>query len=170
MTGYDDPQGHRTGRFGPTSPVTVAEALKIAVTAAGYDISVHKPEGTGWLAPYLGVARDEGLFPFGALDGPSFDSRATRGEVAQMLADAFHVKVPTDPIVVVRRGYYADVSSTAAYLYPIEALTRDGVVAGDSDSQGRFIGRFRPNDPINRAEVAKMIVTARRVYGIPNRN
>ena len=41
---------------------------------------------------------------------------------------------------------------------------RAGVVSGDADAQGNPTGLFRPVDPVNRAEVAKIVAQAVQIY------
>jgi S-layer homology domain len=40
-----------------------------------------------------------------------------------------------------------------------------GLIQGDASQVGKPLNTFRPNDPINRAEVAKIIALSRKLLG-----
>jgi hypothetical protein len=58
----------------------------------------------------------------------------------------------------------ADVSPSTLFSEAIYTAVRDGVMSGDTDAIGHLTGRFRPEDPINRAETAKIVSAALQVY------
>ncbi|MDD4318961.1 MAG: cupredoxin domain-containing protein [Candidatus Peribacteraceae bacterium] len=164
VSGYRDEEGNPTGKFGPADDVTISQALKIAVLGAGYDPdrfpAVETDLGAHWVLPYLSVASSEEFTLFDqriAIDRP-----ATRAEVASLFADAFRIDTETSV-----GNRYDDVGFSTPYAFPIEALSRDGVLNGDTDDRGNPVGRFRPMSFINRAEVTKMIMVARSKYGMP---
>ncbi len=164
VTGYKDTNGKLTGEFGPTNSITLAEALKIAVEAAGYDEEVYGSKidsGVNhWSAAYVSVAKTEN---FEVIDARSrLDSPATRAQVAALITSAFDVNTET-PV----GSRYDDVKFNTEYGFSIEALSRDEIVSGDTDIEGKATGTFRPTSNINRAEVAKMAVVARAKYGTP---
>jgi plastocyanin len=164
VSGYRDASGVPLGRFGPADPVTLAQTLKIVVLGAGYDPSKFGPVPAAlsgsWVSPYLVVSAAQNFTVFQTRE--NLDRPATRSEVASLFADAFRVDIPT---AVSAR--YSDVDESTPFATSIEALSRDGILSGDTDSTGRPINRFRPLDPINRAEVTKMIMIARGTYGTP---
>lgn len=166
VTGYKDKAGNPTGRFEPSSNITVAETLKIASEGAGYDEGVYAAKissGTNhWASPYVSVARGEN-FPV-VLPRLPLEQRATRGEVAAMLVAAFRARTDTS-----MSNSFADVNAATEFGTAIEALSRDKVVSGDTDANGNVVGTFRPGEYINRAEVAKMIMSARAAYGEPGK-
>ncbi len=165
VSGYRDVRGNPLGLFKPSASITVAEALKIASEGAGYDEQIYATRiNSGvshWASAYVSVAKAE-HFPV-IDDRVRLDRSATRAEVAAMMAAAFHVS--TDNVVSDAR--YNDVNSAMIYSGAIEALSQDNVVSGDTDANGLSTRTFRPTDPINRAEVAKMIIAARAQYGEP---
>lgn len=165
VSGYKDAQGELTGSFGPSNSITVAEALKIAVEGAGYDEEVYgRMVHSGvshWSSAYVSVAEAEG---FAITDGSVvLDSPASRAEVASIFASAFRVNTENN----LTDTRYEDVSASTEFSTSIEALSRDGVVSGDTDIHGEAVGTFRPYESINRAEVAKMVIEARGSYGTP---
>ena len=164
VSGYKDTQGSLTGKFGPSNNITIAEALKIAVEGAGYDNELYGSRVASgvdhWASSYVSVAKAEG---FAVIDERTrLDVPATRAQVAAMFTSAFDVNTET-PV----GNRYDDVKVSTSHAYSIEALSRDGVVSGDTGINGQATGTFRPNDRINRAEVAKIVSEARAEYGIP---
>jgi hypothetical protein len=156
IAGYKGADGKLTGEFGPANNVTVAEMLKISLKAAQVDEaecglvpSLH-PQALGhWASAFISCGESMNMR---ILDNPSVDINraATRAEVVAMIDDAFGDQVP--PL-------FSNFRDTAGH--PLEAdiafaYTR-GIVSGDKDSLGIETGTFRPNESINRAEVAKIV-------------
>ena len=167
VTGYKDQYGKLTGKYGPSNSITLAEALKIAIEGAGYDNDLYgtlvdSGMRTHWASSYYSVAKGE-QFDFLRLQA-RVDRAATRAEVASMFASAFRSDLSTATTVDTR---YTDVKMSTVFAQSIEALSRDGILSGDTDAQGQVLGTFRPNATINRAEVAKMVIAARAKYGEP---
>jgi len=163
VAGYKDQYGNLTGKFGPQNPVTVAEALKITLEGAGYDTSMGVGYGH-WAAKYMSVAIGLG-FQMTQSNGLNLDRAATRAEVASLVADSFKVDHST-----FIGGHYSDVSAGTAYAGSIQALSKTGIISGDTNASGETTGRFRPNAAINRAETVKIIIGARAAYGMPGRS
>ncbi|MSR67816.1 S-layer homology domain-containing protein [Candidatus Peribacteria bacterium] len=182
VSGYKDAHGTLTGQYGPGNSITVAETLKIASEGAGYNESaVDVPPGYtelyGWATNYIftaqnccGIAKG---FSLQEWNDWSFDQPASRVEVAAVFAKAFKIKITEQ-----NHHAFSDVSSDMyypladthfAYAAEVDALARDGVISGDVDAAGNPTGKFRPTDPINRAEVAKMIIRMRATYGTPGK-
>jgi len=166
VNGYEDGQNHYTGRFGPENSVTVAEALKIAVEGAGYDAPLYgamidSGVRSHWASPYVSVAKAEGFSV--STRNSHLDRPATRAEVAEIFTSAFDVDINVQNV----GNLYRDVPESTTNAASIEALSRDDVVSGDTDVNGQATGTFRPLDPINRAEVVKIVINARMKYGEP---
>jgi hypothetical protein len=171
VSGYRDAKGNLRGTFGPSDPVTLAQALKIAVEGAGYDSSDYEemPDvPNDWYSRYISVAAGEN-FSFLRCDTClTWSAPATREQVVQLFADAFRVPGSNQfSAEEDQKHYYTDVSPGSEYSFAIEALTKSGVLSGDKDAQGRPTGLFRPYDLINRAETVKIVMQARAVYGMP---
>ena len=169
VNGYKDAMGKPTGHFGPANRITIAEALKIAIEGAGYDVGVYSDSlasgyGSHWASEYASVAKGE-HFAILSGDRVNLDRAATRAEVASMFTSAFLINIDV-PV----SNTYSDVDATVKYGSAIEALTRDVVVAGDTDINGKITGTFRPADFINRAEVTKIVMNARAKYGEPGKD
>jgi hypothetical protein len=58
---------------------------------------------------------------------------------------------------------YIDVPADHPHAYAISAATFFGLVEGDRDADGNLLNRFRPDAPITREEVAKIVALAREV-------
>ena len=154
VTGFKTPTGQLTGQFKPGNPVTIAEALKMALKAAKVDEKDCKrptlnPNAKGhWAESFVSCAEEMGirLFQF----NPALDRPALRGEIVSIVNDAWGDKVP--PL-------YATFKDTVGHRFEadIAFAAARGVVSGDNDAQGSATGYFRPDADINRAEVTKII-------------
>jgi len=165
VTGYRDPQGIPTGIFGPERGVSVEELAKMAVAAAGKDVttcpSVAKNTAVAdrWSAPYVSCAEESEspLYSDGSIDPLR---PATRTEVVVTILHAF--KVPLQPVS--GTGTFKDVLPSAQFASAIETAAATGIVSGDRDSLGRLTGTFSPDRSVNRAEVSKILSLALQVY------
>jgi hypothetical protein len=156
-TGYEDEAGKPKGEFGVENPVTYAEVLKMAMKASdqAFDLRGLPPprnasaKGT-WAASYVAKAEALQLSVF----VPSLDVNkpATRGAVIQTLLEV--LKIPTDIKIP---SPFEDVTENTPYAKAITTAFAYGLVSGDLDADGKPLNRFRPDDPINRAEVSKII-------------
>lgn len=156
LTGYSDRDGTPTGKFGPSDNVTVAQLSKIAHKVAGIN------ETSAWKAVENTRAKNQWFEQFFASaeqrhwevyrDKRVDPSRsATRGEVIATFLRALDVRT-----VWADGSVFTDVRPTHPYANAIETAAIDGLV-----DMG---GTFRPDDPINRAEIAKMAGRAIEVY------
>lgn len=147
-SGYKDAHGKLTGSFGPGNNVTRAEAMKMALGAAGVDPSScqGEPSHPGakghWARSYVVCAEAR---EFGLQQSHDLNGSASRAEVLHYILRAFGATVPsgTPPFADSASHTYKD---DIAYAYALEIISGDA--GGDT---------FRPNDPVNRAEVAKML-------------
>jgi plastocyanin len=153
ISGYKDSAGNDLGEFRPANNVTVAEILKIGLETAGKGkdengTPVLAGAANHWAKAYVAKAEELGL---DLVKGDvSLDRPATRSEVVQMILEALGIK--PDPVSTTD---FSDVqpvqtNDTGAAAY-IEYAKKIGIVSGDTGKT-----TFRPNDPINRAEVAKI--------------
>ncbi|MCK5017776.1 MAG: S-layer homology domain-containing protein [Candidatus Peribacteraceae bacterium] len=158
--GYRNEEGKVTGEFGVGSSITYAEVLKMSLEAANADISKLPPprnkfvRGT-WATAYVAKAEELNLSIF----DPNLDvhSHATRGEVIQTILEVLNI-----PIGNVA-GDYSDLPPNHLCANAIGTATWYGLIEGDTDENGTPLGTVRPDTPINRAEVAKIIALAREV-------
>jgi len=157
--GYRDERGRLTGEFGPANPVTYAEAIKMAIETAGEDTSAVEgtPENRSahnqWSEQYIALAERLGVSVLAAaLD---VNTPAPRGAVVQIFVDLL---LPGARSLSPGDAGYNDVSPSHVHTAAIMLATQLGWVQGDSDADGNPTGAFRPDAPINRAEVAQILV------------
>lgn len=161
VSGYRGTDGSLTGAYGPGDSVTVAQMLKMAIKAAQVDEASCKPvadhpQAKGhWAAVYVACA--ETLQMRAIRDNPDLDRPVKRAEVVSIIHDAFRVTVP--PL-------YSNFRDTVNNRYEADIAYANitGLVTGDADAKGNPLGTFRPDGELNRAEGAKMIYQALRVY------
>jgi len=165
MSGYRNADGTISGRFGPGDPVTVAELAKIAHRVASIDETkvTNAPENElaqgAWFAPFIASAESRDWLVF--LNRSVDPLRpATRAEVVATFLQALNVKRnwPTGEM-------FADVSRTMPFADCVETAAAAKLVEGRKDAKGVATGVFSPFDPINRAEMAKLVTKAIELYG-----
>ncbi len=164
MSGYRDAEGNPNGLYGPGDLVTIGQLAKIAHALSG--ISEKKatlpPQNllarNQWYEQYIASAEE--LFWEVYQDKTvNLDRPATRAEVVSTLLQALDV-----PRVWPKGILFHDVSPTTQYAASIETAALDGLVSGYTDSKGNATGEFGPNNPVNRAEIAKIISQAIALY------
>lgn len=163
VSGDTDASGVPTGTFRPSHFVTIAESLKIVLRAA----QVHEQQCTGvpvnllarthWARQFVACA--EGLHVRLLTPTVSLDNAITRAELLGLIDDVFG-DLPTQTLAtfrdVVDHPYGDDISYNAAI----------GIVSGDTDAKGRPTGFFRPDDPIRRSEIAKILTLKMQKAGL----
>jgi len=146
FSGYKNKNGELTGLYGPGDMITLGQLAKVATQLAAFPVGAEG-SGDAWAAPYVEAASAMKLSAF--THTVQAASPATRGIVLQTLLEV--LKIP----LTENETLYADVPTGSLYAPVVATATRLGIVSGD-DGQNTF----RPNAPINRAEVAKMITLA----------
>lgn len=165
VSGYRDAAGNPTGRFGPGDNVTIEQMAKVMVSAAGIsptDCSIPTLNVTAsgsWSAPYFSCAEAKMWSVYG--DG-SVDAHrnATRAEVVATLLQVYSINGDTGSGAV-----FTDVTPTLQYGQVIAKAKLDGIISGYTDINGEPTGMFGPNDPVTRAEFAKIVTLGMQVYG-----
>ena len=157
ISGYRDGGGNALGLFGPSDLVTIAQLSKIVHEGSSTDetkirTEVQNVKAKGqWFEQYFisaeqrywEVWRDRRIDP---------SRPAKRAEVLGTIMRAFAVRT-----VWPEGKIFSDVDPYDQFAGAIETAAVDGLI--DSG------GAFRPNDPINRAEIAKIISNAIDLYG-----
>ncbi|MDA1208810.1 MAG: S-layer homology domain-containing protein [bacterium] len=158
MSGYRDSSGTPTGKFGPSDNINIAQLAKIANEIAGIDESRYygkasntRARGT-WFEDYFVSAENLHwlVFTDHRLDP---NRSATRAEVVATLLQALDT-----PRQWAHGNLFTDVDGSTSFAASIETGARDGLIGGYPD------GSFRPEAPINRAEMAKMLGSAVELY------
>ena len=149
ISGYKDDSGNEIGEFRPGNNITVAELLKIALEASGNGQSENTPSLKSavnhWAMGYAAKAEELGLNI--VQNDVSLDRPATRAEVVRTVLEVFGIKPPA-----ITSTDFSDVNVSDENAAFIQYAKNVGIVSGDSGKT-----TFRPEDPINRAEVAKII-------------
>ncbi len=144
--GYKDVDGSPLGLYGPADAITIGQLAKVCTSIVGQAV-IGTTTGERWADAYVDAANAMSLSIFNRRINPH--SPASRGAVVQSLMEALNFPIG---------GYaigYDDVPPDSPFADAIAAATALGIVSGDDGTN-----RFRPDDPINRAEAAKMIMQA----------
>lgn len=83
------------------------------------------------------------------------DDSLTRGQMAKIAVLAFSIELDST-----YDAGFADVDSSAWYAEYVNTAAKNGVVGGYTDADGVSTGYFGPDDTVNRAQAAKILVNA----------
>ncbi len=144
--------------FRPENPLTRAEFLKILGNSAGWDLASASSEKiafsdvpqSAWYAQYVRYATANGIVMKSERFRPN--DPITRAEVAKIMVSSL-VLSPKFPAT----SSFADVSSGHSLAKYVEASKSYGFFEGQLSNGKRF---FRPDAPITRAEIAKVVSKA----------
>ncbi len=146
FNGYKDKSGNPLNKYGPSDPITLGQLAKVAMTLKEVDVPGNTT-GDQWALPYLDAAKAAQLTAF--IDRLDANAQASRGAVIQTILEALGI-----PLTELSSSF-DDVRVNSPYAKAIATAEKLGIISGDAGTHS-----FRPNAPINRAEVAKMIVEA----------
>lgn len=164
VSGYRGQDGRPTGAFGPQDNVTVEQMAKVMVYGSGIDTSscgstaLNVTASGSWSAPFVACAEKAqwAIYADGSID---VHRNATRAEVIMTLLEAFNVQ-PSE-----RTGMeFTDVTTSTQFGSAIERAKRDGIVSGYANNDGMPNGLFGPDDPVTRAELAKIVTIGLQLY------
>ncbi len=156
VSGYKDDRGRPTGEYRPGNQVTIAEVLKMAMESAQVNEAectntpLHPQAAGHWAAQYVACGEQMGVRMLDPRLPADLNRAAKRAEVLTIMHDTFSDEVlPLYSGFTDTQGHRFEADIAYANLY--------GTVSGDTASDGTEIGTFRPDDPINRAETAKIL-------------
>lgn len=144
--------GRDDGTYDPDAPLTVGEALKLILLAAGQDEQGAEDSGH-WASGYAALARGNAYLPDALL--VDLDRPIPRISVAQLAAKAigFGQSFSDSPFADVDDGYAT-------------AMAEIGVFTGMT-AHGESV--FYPNEPLTRAEVAAIVWRLRNTVALGTR-
>lgn len=157
MAGYKDSHNVPTGMFKPEQPITLAELAAITHRVVGDTPKTPSPKPQNinarrtWFAPFFASAEQQGWLAY--MD-PDVDplKPASRGEVVVTLLHALDI-----PLQWPKGKLFSDVVLQTPFAAAIETASLEHLVTGQADSEGNLTGTFGPEQPVNRAEMAKII-------------
>ncbi|OGJ57678.1 hypothetical protein A2881_04205 [Candidatus Peribacteria bacterium RIFCSPHIGHO2_01_FULL_55_13] len=164
VSGYRGENGLPLGLYGPADPVTIEQVAKIAFLASGAPLSdcgselLNVAVEERWSEEYFRCAEklQWAVFSDGTVDPLR---PATRDEVVVTMLQAFKVMIRDSEATP-----FTDLDSSE-FRAAIVTAYEDHVIGGYTDAEGNSTGKFGPEDSVNRAEVAKIVVLAMDVYG-----
>lgn len=158
VEGYKNEDGTPTGEFGFGNNITIGELLKVSALSA--DNEGEDGETTNidarkhWAVRFLKAAENRDL-SIAREVGLDLNRPATRGEVLRVLLEFYFGK---DEIAEANdECSYKDLAGEHPHFMPICVATTLGLVSGDDVAEGET-PTFRPNAPVSRAEIAKILV------------
>ncbi|MBI5411806.1 S-layer homology domain-containing protein [Candidatus Peregrinibacteria bacterium] len=144
--------GKAARQFDPNGLITRAELVKIALKAFGYPIDVAQTRTSfrdvrsdDWFAPYVYLASKEGIVS--GMNGYFKPNQpVTRAAALKILLKAASVNLGAGLVT------FKDVPRDAWYMPYVAYAKKNFIVSGYDDDT------FHPENPITRAEAAKMVV------------
>lgn len=142
--------------YNPNTNLSRAEFLKIVINTTGWvvpttnlNIPFNDVSTNTWYAKYVSLALSKGMIRSDTRFRPN-DS-ITRAEATKILMVTLWVNVMDPPIAMT----FVDVNYNSDLAKYIETAVSLQVASGQMRGGNRI---FRPNDPITRAEIAKVVV------------
>ncbi len=155
LRGYSSPNGTPTGLFGPADPVTYAEILAIAfrVLREDHETSALVPKNRSargtWASGIIEAAEERGVPVL--TTALNVHTPATRAEVIAILLHLLPLASSSG------ENSFTDLPADHPYRDILLQATSLGILQGDTAPDGTLLHTLRPDDPINRAEAAKII-------------
>ena len=144
--------GYTDGTFRPDNKVTVAEFIKLIISASEPDINYDlvSSDCNHWAAKYVRVGENYGVFEVGEYTLENIDQEISRIEIVKILSRCDMLMKETPQNSVFKQ--FSDTANLSEddLLYLSHAVGI-GVINGDTE------GTFRPNDSLLRSECAKVI-------------
>ncbi len=130
--------GYPDGTFRPGSGLKLGEALRLALSAAGY--GEQKPTDAHWASGYKALAVKMDM----VAETAGLETGVTRLQAARLVAMAlgFIPDVSASPFTDTDNGY-------------VTALHKAGVVSGEETADGTYV--FRPQSAVTRAELCSVL-------------
>ncbi len=146
ISGYKDAKGNETYRFGPANAVSYGELAKMIALLTGHT-PANMTATQHWAEPYVREARRSGLSVY-LNETLNLDTPATRGAVIRTLLQAYDITLQATP-----QNTFSDLPDNHPYAKDLITAHALGILSGDAGKN-----TVRPDAPINRAELAKLLV------------
>ena len=150
--GYRDRHGNLTGEFKPQKSITLAEVVKMGCALSGEFPEMHESENKSakgtWAERFISHAERHGVSIL--VKDRNVHEPVTRGEAVRVLLEILDYSLISYPTP------FADLSPDHPHEPAIATGMMIGLIDGDT-KDGKFYGTVRPDDPINRAEIAAVI-------------
>jgi hypothetical protein len=156
-SGYKDAQGKYTGLFGPADPVLNGQTAKLISQLSGGNVQgvSGRPANTtshgDWSEVYVKWAEDRQIAFF--LASPDVRKPTPRGAIIEATLQALGL-----PFTTPTTNPFKDLPSSHPHGLAILTAHSLGVIKGDTDAQGNSRETVRPNDSLNRAELATIFM------------
>ena len=144
--------------FRPDDRLSRAEFLKIVINTTGWElpsenlsIPYDDVNPSAWYAPYVSLAHSKDMISWSYAQFRP-DDAISRAEATKILITA--LGLPTEEVGALS---FADLDKDSNLTQYIETARSYDILSGEIIDDVRY---FRPNDPIVRAEIAKVIVNA----------
>lgn len=134
---------------GTLDSATPATATNGGASVTGGNSGFQDVSPTAWYAPYVSYAVSNGIVSPGTSFRPN--DPVTRAEAAKMIVNALGRSVSTDTDML------SDFEKTLSLAPYIQTAKENGIFPGLAPDGS---STFRPNDPMDRAEIARAIVKA----------
>jgi hypothetical protein len=144
--------GYPDGSFRPQNSLNRAEIVKIAVAAFDFTVPVIDRDPfadvphDAWFAPFVATAKAVGIIDANSANFRPGDP-VNRAEALKILTLASRAQLSQE----IATAQFSDVADDAWFVPFVNFAAREQIISGYSD------GTFRPGDPVNRAEAAKMV-------------
>ncbi len=148
-SGYKDANGNPLGEYRPGNAISYMEAMKIALEASGHGQLEGEPSLKNYPAWGKGYVKEAEALGLNAVQdkAKSLNGSIDRAATVRLILEAFGVS----PADIADR--FPDIVSSRDRFF-VQKAAELGIVSGNPD------GTFKPNNPVNRAEMAKMIQKA----------
>ncbi|KKP37912.1 MAG: Subtilisin-like protein serine protease [Candidatus Peregrinibacteria bacterium GW2011_GWA2_33_10] len=159
VSGFEDENGQALGVYKPESYLTIAESLKILLECTNKTQIDENQENNivkdHWAKEYYLMAKELNLSIVDTIDSQEdLDRQIKRGEFVLEM-----IEVAGIPFLQEYDAVFSDVPKNNVYADAIYTSYYLGIVSGDSDKN-----LFRPNDPLNRAEISKIVLAVNSKY------
>ncbi|MEE8715892.1 MAG: cellulase family glycosylhydrolase [Coriobacteriales bacterium] len=161
--------GDAAGSSAQDAPAAATATVSLAAVAAANALPANTltdfsdtPSDAWYMFPinYIYLISSHGVMTgYSGTDRFGPEDPVTRGQVATILYRIAHDddSATTDPASFGTTSQFSDVPGGLYYTAAIDWCAQAGVVTGDTDAAGNPTGRFRPEDPVTREELATML-------------